>query len=424
MTFKKIVLVITLFFTTTVFAKDAILYNWVEMGPNNAWIVRAITTAKTCPKITVNNKQILMDVHNAASPQFNVTTCQKTIPNTTTQLIIDHHSLALPKKDPKKIVLIGDTGCRLKTGATIQSCDNPKQWPFSLVAKNAAAWHPDLVIHVGDYYYRESACPKGNKGCAGSPHGDDWPTWQADFFKPAQALLKAAPWVMTRGNHEDCTRGGEGWRRFLDPFAFQKCLDHSPLYDIQLGKVKVFIIDSANANDFIAPPAQVNLYENYLSTINKDPAQEKWIISHKPFWFVYNDNQLNKNLQQHFMNTLETAWHNLEPKNVKLVFSGHIHRFQTLNFDNERPAQVIVGASGTELDAGLKHHDIANFNVANADVAQGISISHFGYMTMEQTATGWIAQMRSPDSKVLANCTFANKSFICQETALAANSLG
>ena len=62
-----------------------------------------------------------------------------------------------------------------------------------------------------------SSSPAGLAGCAGSPFGDNWPTWQADFFAPAQPLLRAAPWVVVRGNHEDCSREGLGWFRFLDP---------------------------------------------------------------------------------------------------------------------------------------------------------------------------------------------------------------
>ena len=55
---------------------------------------------------------------------------------------------------------------------------------------------PDLVIHVGDYYYRENACPP-NKGCADSPFGDHWPTWQAELFDPAGFVDIAPPggWV-------------------------------------------------------------------------------------------------------------------------------------------------------------------------------------------------------------------------------------
>ena len=45
------------------------------------------------------------------------------------------------------------------------------------------------MIHVGDYIYREDPCPAGDEGCAGSPYGDNWPTWEADFFEPAGAAL-------------------------------------------------------------------------------------------------------------------------------------------------------------------------------------------------------------------------------------------
>jgi hypothetical protein len=76
---------------------------------------------------------------------------------------------------------------------------------------------PDLVIHVGDYHYREDPCPLGNAGCAGSPWGYGWDVWDADFFTPGAPLLAAAPWIVIRGNHEACGRAGQGWYRFLDP---------------------------------------------------------------------------------------------------------------------------------------------------------------------------------------------------------------
>ena len=116
----------------------------------------------------------------------------------------------------KQIVVIGDTGCRLK-GTFTQDCNDPVKWPFAVVARLAAARRPDLVIHVGDYHYRETACPDTQPGCAGSPHGDNWAVWQKDFFNPAAPLLAAAPWVLVRGNHELCSRGGHGWFRLLDP---------------------------------------------------------------------------------------------------------------------------------------------------------------------------------------------------------------
>jgi hypothetical protein len=45
--------------------------------------------------------------------------------------------------------------------------------------------------------------------CGATPVGDNWDAWNADFFTPAAQLLTAAPWVFSRGNHEDC---GRSWR--------------------------------------------------------------------------------------------------------------------------------------------------------------------------------------------------------------------
>ena len=85
--------------------------------------------------------------------------------------------------------MIGDSGCRIKVSDNVfQNCNDAATWPFATVAATAAAAAPDLVIHVGDYHYRENACPPGNVGCAGSPWGYGWDSWEADLFAPAAKL--------------------------------------------------------------------------------------------------------------------------------------------------------------------------------------------------------------------------------------------
>ena len=97
--------------------------------------------------------------------------------------------LALPHNDPARIVVIGDTGCRIKAGK-VQDCNDPEKWPFQRVASGAAQSKPDLVIHVGDYLYREEPCPPNQQAsCGGTAAGDTWAAWQADFFEPARDLL-------------------------------------------------------------------------------------------------------------------------------------------------------------------------------------------------------------------------------------------
>src|SRR6516165_4212442 len=81
----------------------------------------------------------------------------------------------------------------------------------------AAGFEPDLVLHVGDYQYRENKCPVDIAGCVDAGWGYGWDTWDADLFTPGAALLAAAPWIMVRGNHEECARldkaGTDSWIR-------------------------------------------------------------------------------------------------------------------------------------------------------------------------------------------------------------------
>ena len=135
---------------------------------------------------------------------------------------------------------------RLKDQA-IQNCNDPQDWPFPNVAAAAARLKPDLVIDVGDYLYRESPCPAGNSGCAGTPYGDNWPAWKADFFAPAAPLLAAAPWVFVRGNHEDCERTGRGYLRLLGPLAYAPtCVGHLAPYRVKLGDFELMVMDNAD----------------------------------------------------------------------------------------------------------------------------------------------------------------------------------
>ena len=181
-------------------AADTIVSRWVQMGPGGAIEARIVTAAPTCPAVMIDGASVTMHERAAPDGAFNVRLCSATISKAAKSASVGGQALPLSKAQPDRIVVIGDTGCRIK-GSAVQACNDPKQWPFPVIAREAAKLKPDLVIHVGDYLYRESACPAGDTGCAGTSSGDNWPTWNADFFTPAAPLLAAAPWVIVRGNH-------------------------------------------------------------------------------------------------------------------------------------------------------------------------------------------------------------------------------
>jgi hypothetical protein len=73
--------------------------------------------------------------------------------------------------------------------------------------------------------------------CRNSPHGDNWPTWQTDFFAPGRPLLEIAPWIVARDNYEACNRAGDGWARLLTPNGLgPSCVDHEAPYKVTWGR--------------------------------------------------------------------------------------------------------------------------------------------------------------------------------------------
>src|SRR5580704_13568530 len=191
---------------------------WVELAADNRLSVRIVVGSgvAACPEVVADGKTIEARQRGAADGPFPITVCTADVSAGTAKLTVGGVPVPALPAAINRIVVMGDTGCRVE-GKALQDCNDPKQWPFPVIANRAAAKQPDLVIHVGDYYYRETACPPDHAGCAGTPHGDNWDAWRADFFDPAEKLLTAAPWVMVRGNHEACRRGGKGWLRLLDP---------------------------------------------------------------------------------------------------------------------------------------------------------------------------------------------------------------
>jgi hypothetical protein len=100
--------------------------------------------------------------------------------------------------------------------------------------------------------HRETPCPASRPACASSPPGDNWAVWQKDFFGPAAPLLAVAPWVLVRGNHEHCSRGGHGWFHLLDPHpTADRCVNMTPPYALNLPTLHLLLFDSADADDSI-----------------------------------------------------------------------------------------------------------------------------------------------------------------------------
>jgi hypothetical protein len=402
-------------------AQAKILSQWVQLGPDGSASVRAITE-DACPSVSFDGKSVPMSVRaeparsfsNVKPAQFPVRSCEAMVPPDTVAAILDGKALPLPRANPQRILVFGDTGCRLLAPDPTQECNDINSWPFPKIAAMAAAARPDLVIHVGDYHYREEACPADHPGCAGSPWGYGWDAWNADFFGPAAPLLAAAPWVMVRGNHEDCSRAGEGWFRFLDRAPMEpSCRDLTGDFVVRFGDFGIVVVDSAKADDPKGDPTDLaaTLRRQLIEVLAKIPA-EAWLTTHRPIDAMLGT---EKGAPRNFVGNkvLELAFGGVMPTNVRMYVSGHIHFFQAVDFGGARPPQLVVGTGGDNLQA-LPPLSVIGADINGAKVIDSVTYSGFGYMVLDRTGNAWSGTLFDLNGRPINRCRLANRSLSCR----------
>ena len=383
---------------------------WVEMTAEGAE-VRVVTEALQCPPLIVDGHRVATAERAAPNAAFANRVCSVKLPNGARRISVEGQALPAPKARPMRIVVIGDTGCRLK-GSIAQHCNDPSGWPFARVATMAAAARPDLVIHVGDYYYRETPCPAGDAACAGSPYGDRWPTWKAEVFDPAAPLLAAAPWVFARGNHENCTRGGAGWFRLFDAAPTAKaCPAQSDTFAIKLGGLRLYVVDSADTEDLKAPDALVDAFAERLKGVAHADREPSWIVTHRPVWNVL---RLGGFLGDGLLNATErAAVKRSDLTGVDMVLSGHVHNFASLSFGDARPAQLIVGTGGDTLDKDAAPPPTSGTVGVDGLPASAFSMGRFGYFVLDRDGPGWRGAFHDLQDRIVATCRLQARALSC-----------
>lgn len=427
---------------------------FVALGPDGVATARAITQAGECPVIKIDGHEARMRSRAAPSTEplrptasspdlskpsaFPVRVCDTALPSGARSAVINGHKLPVPAKRMNRVVVIGDTGCRLKAKDDAwQACNDPDQYPFAKVAAQAAAWKPDVVIHVGDYLYRENPCPEGNTGCAGSPWGYGWDAWNADFFAPGRALLDAAPWVVVRGNHENCARGGQGWWRLLDPRprepgrdcndpANDVTGDYSPAYAVPLGRgAQVVVMDLSHAGerpyaDGDPRIAQYGQTWHQLAGFARKGAFT-FAADHYPIFGLAALNIKGQDRLVPVNHALQSVFAALDPRimprKVDTLLAGHIHVWEQLDFARKQPSQFVAGFSGTQEDiVPLPDTVPAGYSPAPDAPVNRFSaiVDSFGYMTLERSGrTSWNATVYKVDGTILKRCRIRRRTSEC-----------
>ena len=384
---------------------------WIAYGPDGP-VARAIVAGGgECPSIVIDGEARPMHLRALAGPGYAVTSCEMPLPRDVRSAEVEGRQLPVHKLGrTAKIALVGDTGCRLKAGnpPSIQNCSDPKAWPFATVAQSIAAWDPDLVLHVGDYYYREAAC----SGTTCKPVPYTWANWNADFFQPAAPLLHNAPWLMVRGNHEDCSRAAEGWFRFLDPrrYAWENAktcksnADFTPPYATRVGDMRFIVFDSSALQDNDA--TQATMVAQWLRLYaNEQPGA--WLMLHHPFWGTsYGDLDTP---------TLWSAWSQagsaVDP--ISFILTGHIHLLELLAFQDGRPPHAVVGNGGTALDPPANDPTGRQFGTGGRTASTFLQDDGFGFIAATPSASGWTFDLRDQNGKSKTRCAVTAAAIVC-----------
>ena len=374
---------------------------------------RLITDEPTCPALIADGKSLPMILRAPPSPAFPIGVCVAAIPAGAKHISAGGRVLPVPKPKPRHIVVFGDTGCRLK-GAVVQECNDETFWPFRKVAEHAAKEHPDLMIHVGDYLYRESPCQPGDKRCAGTPWGDNWPTWSADFFRPGAELLRATVWLLARGNHEDCARAGIGWSTLLghDPMT-PSCNPHESPLLVDLGGVRLAVLDDNNAAENAVEPAAAEALKRDIATAMAFKAD--WLVTHHPFRGIAKADSSGGGKTMEGANaTLLAALTGTDEAPLTLMLAGHIHNFQIENYAGSVAPQLVVGEGGDALETGVPPL-LTGLSTGGNTVTEGMSLPGFGYVVLDRfgETQDWRITVHAADGSVLRHCALRARKLSC-----------
>lgn len=428
-----------------------------------------------CPTISENGTPVPMQ-QRALTPsqdngEFQVTVCTATLHASSAahMTITDNggtktHTLPALPTSANTVVVVGDTGCRVSSWGT-QDCDNatptdPRAgWPLEKIADQIAAENPDMIIHMGDYHYREAdPCPSSDQGTC----GDTWTSWKADWFNPARPVLNVAPWVLLRGNHENCARAWRGFKLLfsVEPVAGSPgdqpnqsgCSELTPSYAVDLdNEITLAVLDTANQREMLTQSGidycrtWAGDLKSLLDDAMADPAGH-WLTLHHPVYkwtTTYpvtssaeacpGDVFKGQNFVQGTINDNAAAG---KPA-PSMIFAGHSHMWQwNKPLDGNLPLQMVVGHGGTLLDVASSYALNGNQYIGNTPTSSvfpnttagaaaqskaGLAAGTTGWTTMDiifgyqvlkrlsvpggSPATVWRIDMRDINHTLLRVCT-------------------
>jgi hypothetical protein len=192
-------------------------------------------------------------------------------------------------------------------------------------------------------------------------------------------------------------------------------------YILQFPSINLAVIDSSNACDYglLNSDSYVNQFSilnNLIKTAASD-GKQTWVQTHRPLWGIDKldtGGSCGKNNANKYCVVNKTMQHAMKqnhlPKSVNLIVSGHMHRFQMVDFKSDKhPDQLVVGNSGVKLSS--LHPKKSKQIKIGKHKATVKGAKQFGYMNISLTGDNqWQGQLLNPNlsSPILFDCDSAN----------------
>lgn len=399
-----------------------------------------------------------------ATPAFNtVTACSAALPVGISAATIG--GTTIPAMIPATIETVGilaDSGCRVDD-KRIQDCNDANAWPLAQMAKRMAQARPDVILDPGDYYYREMACPAdaaaecspGPAPTPGMPFDENDQGWLYETFRPMAPMLASAPIAFLRGNHEDCSRAGNGYFLYLDPrdgvettcepVATDSGLkaaapQTTPTWafdlNIKTGRtLRVAMVDSAYGTDIAVTPwvqKQRVSYEEAAALTKPQAGVESWLMTHRPIFSLISDKNLPADdpyAESWSSDGQMVASYGLIG-NYQMLLSSHNHFAQSVQIPGQA-GSLVMGNGGALLDP-TEGYNVPTFGpMTRADgspLVPGLTpypppssvwtAVQYGYAiaTPSATAGAWEFDQRAYDGSQMATCGLASRTLSCTST--------
>lgn len=426
----------------------------VSVSPSGLVARAVLPPATQCPSLQVDDTSaVQMEQRRPAATTKgafdDVLVCSANIPAGAQKASVA--GVEIPAAMPRQVQTVAglaDTGCRIKD--TVQDCNSTSAWPLQPIAEQIGEADPDLIIHVGDYFYREEKCPADKQDrCKGSPPPpkgvpflDSGAGWIADFFEPARAMFGTAPLLAVRGNHEVCSKGGNGFYLFMDmrPGTEDACAPKregnalkppvviTPTWSVDVPLIsgrglRLIVVDSANGYDYGLSPFSRRLRPEYeaAAKLADDAGVNPWLVTHQPPVAITSTKLNPGNIpdwQNWVADDQTAASRGLLTKYTAMV-SGHLHLSQVIKVPG-LPPQFVFGGGGTKLDPAHGYADprygplstskgapmIPGVKPYPKDEYRWIEVQHaFGLASPHPGQGAWDTKFVEPSGRVLATCT-------------------